>query len=73
MDRRGDYSQFVLAGVIWMLGWCMVLLAALIWLPVRAIGILYAVWLAAVAILYPLCRWYAGVKRRRPHSWLRFI
>jgi len=35
-----DYSQFLLAGVIWMLGWCMVLLAALIWLPVRAIGIL---------------------------------
>ena len=33
-----DYSQFILAGVIWMLGWCMVLLAALIWLPVRAIG-----------------------------------
>ena len=25
-----DYSQFVLAGVIWMLGWCMVLLAALV-------------------------------------------
>ena len=25
-----DYSQFVLAGVIWMIGWCMVLLAALL-------------------------------------------
>jgi len=33
-----DYSEFILAGVIWMLGWCMVLLAALIWLPTRAIG-----------------------------------
>jgi uncharacterized membrane protein len=33
-----DYSQFILAGVIWMLGWCMVLLAALVWLPTRAIG-----------------------------------
>jgi uncharacterized membrane protein len=33
-----DYSQFVLAGVIWMLGWCMVLLAGLVWLPVSAIG-----------------------------------
>ena len=30
-----DYSQFILAGVIWMLGWCMVLLAGLIWLPTR--------------------------------------
>ena len=28
-----DYSQFILAGVIWMLGWCMVLLAGLVWLP----------------------------------------
>ena len=33
-----DYSQFLLAGVIWMLGCCMVLLAAFIYLPVRAIG-----------------------------------
>jgi uncharacterized membrane protein len=33
------YSEFILAGVIWMLGWCMVLLAALVWLPTRVIGI----------------------------------
>src|ERR1043165_1719235 len=31
---NADYSGFILAGVFWMLGWCMVLLAALIWLPV---------------------------------------
>lgn len=35
-----DYAHFVLAGVIWMLGWCMVLLAGLIWLPTRAVGVL---------------------------------
>src|SRR5206468_10974677 len=35
-----DYGRFILAGVIWMLGWCMVLLAGLIWLPTRAIGII---------------------------------
>lgn len=33
-----DYG-FVLAGVIWMLGWCMVLMAALIWLPLPMIGV----------------------------------
>ncbi|HJP85196.1 MAG TPA: heparan-alpha-glucosaminide N-acetyltransferase domain-containing protein [Gemmatimonadaceae bacterium] len=33
--RFGDY---LLAGVIWMLGWCMVLMSALVWLPVAAIG-----------------------------------
>lgn len=35
-----DCSRFILAGVIWMLGWCMVVLAGLVWLPVRVIGIL---------------------------------
>jgi uncharacterized membrane protein len=33
-----DYAHFVLAGVIWMLGWCMVLLAGLVWLPARTVG-----------------------------------
>lgn len=37
------------------------------------LGLLYAVWLVAVAILYPLCRWYSGVKARYPESWLRFV
>jgi uncharacterized membrane protein len=27
------YTQFTLAGVIWMLGWCMILLGLLVWLP----------------------------------------
>jgi uncharacterized membrane protein len=33
-----DYRHFVLAGVIWMLGWCMVLLAGLVRLPAKAVG-----------------------------------
>ena len=33
-----DYSQFLLAGVIWMLGVCMMLMAALVWLPLRVIA-----------------------------------
>lgn len=33
-----DYAQFTLAGVIWMLGWCMVLLAAVVRLPARTVG-----------------------------------
>jgi uncharacterized membrane protein len=37
------------------------------------LGLLYVVWLVAVAILYPLCRWYAQVKARRPDSWLRYV
>ena len=34
------YGDFVLAGVIWMLGWCMVLLAALVRLPARTVGLI---------------------------------
>lgn len=32
-----DFSHYLLAGVIWVIGWCMVLLAGIIYLPVRAI------------------------------------
>ena len=35
-----NFGQFMLAGVIWMLGWCMVLLAGAIWLPFRWIWII---------------------------------
>src|SRR5262249_33434280 len=30
-----DYQHYMLAGVIWMLGWCMILMAALVHLPVK--------------------------------------
>ena len=33
-----DFQHYMLAGVIWMLGWCMILLAGLIWLPVPVIA-----------------------------------
>ena len=33
-----DFAHYMLAGVIWMLGVCMVLLAALVWLPTTAIA-----------------------------------
>ena len=42
-----DYSQFLLAGVIWMLGWCMVLLAGLVHLPARVLGIVGLIVIAA--------------------------
>src|SRR5262245_29231398 len=35
-----DYAHYMLAGVIWSLGWCMVLLAAIVKLPLRAITVL---------------------------------
>jgi uncharacterized membrane protein len=33
-----DYAHYALAGVIWVIGWCLILMAGLVLLPVRAIG-----------------------------------
>lgn len=33
----------------------------------------YLVWLAVMAVLYFICRWYGGVKRRHPHGFLRYL
>ena len=35
-----DFANYLLAGVIWVIGWCMVLMAALVWLRPRTVGIL---------------------------------
>jgi uncharacterized membrane protein len=35
--------------------------------------VVYAVWIAIVATLYPLCRWFAAVKERRRDWWLSYF
>jgi uncharacterized membrane protein len=35
-----DYTREQMAGVIWAIGWCMVLMALLVWLPVKVVGAL---------------------------------
>src|SRR5262245_23976851 len=35
-----DYAHYMLAGVIWMIGWCMVLMAGIVYLPDAAIAAL---------------------------------
>ena len=35
--------------------------------------VVYAVWLVVVAALYPVCRWFAGVKARRSDAWLGYL
>lgn len=34
-----DFAHYNLAGVIWMLGWCMILMAGIVWLPTKVIGV----------------------------------
>jgi uncharacterized membrane protein len=43
--------------------------------PGEGFGLLtvYALWILGVLLLYPLCRWYAGVKARRRDWWLSYL
>src|SRR5262245_26194103 len=38
-----------------------------------SLGVAYAVWVFVVVALYPLCRWFAGVKARRRDAWLSYL
>jgi hypothetical protein len=38
-----------------------------------SLATVYAVWVAVVLILYPACRWFAGVKGRRREAWLSYL
>jgi uncharacterized membrane protein len=33
----------------------------------------YLAWLVVLCLLYPLCRWFAGLKRRRSDWWLSYL
>ncbi|MDQ3119703.1 MAG: heparan-alpha-glucosaminide N-acetyltransferase domain-containing protein [Verrucomicrobiota bacterium] len=33
----------------------------------------YAIWLLAILLLYPLCRWFAHLKQRRRDAWLSYF
>jgi hypothetical protein len=33
----------------------------------------YVIWSFVVLAMYPLCRWFAGVKQRSDNSWLSYF
>ncbi len=35
--------------------------------------VVYALWLVLLVVLYPACRWFAGVKARRRDWWLGYL
>jgi uncharacterized membrane protein len=35
--------------------------------------VVYLIWIGVVLVLYPLCVWYAGVKKRRRSPWLSYL
>jgi uncharacterized membrane protein len=38
-----------------------------------SLPVVYAIWISGVAIIYPFCIWYAGVKARRRDWWLSYV
>ena len=37
------------------------------------LGGVYVIWVGVVALLYPACVWFAGVKSRRREWWIRYL
>jgi uncharacterized membrane protein len=35
--------------------------------------VVYGIWVAVVVVLYPVCRWFMGIKQRRRNWWLGYI
>lgn len=38
-----------------------------------SLAVVYVCWIAGVLLLYPLCKWFAGVKARRRDWWLSYL
>ena len=38
-----------------------------------SLPVVYGIWIGVVLVLYPLCRWFAGVKQRRRDAWLSYL
>ena len=38
-----------------------------------SLAVAYLCWAAGIALLYPLCRWFAAVKQRRDDWWLSYL
>ncbi|HTL05308.1 MAG TPA: hypothetical protein VL241_06135, partial [Gemmatimonadales bacterium] len=38
-----------------------------------SLPLVYLIWLGVVVALYPLCRWFAGVKQRHRAIWLSYL
>ena len=38
-----------------------------------SLGVVYAVWIGVVLLMYPLCLWFARVKERRKDWWLSYL
>jgi uncharacterized membrane protein len=65
-----DYAHYTLAGVIWMLGWCMVMMAGLVWLPTAAIGAIGVVMIAGHNVVDLLAPSIGPALQHSASAWL---
>jgi uncharacterized membrane protein len=65
-----DYASYALGGVIWMLGWCMVLLAALVRLPFAVVAAFGLVVIVGHDLLDPLLADPGAALEGSPLPWL---
>jgi len=38
-----------------------------------SLPVVYAIWIGVALTMYPLCRWFAGVRARRTEWWLSYL
>ncbi len=64
-----DFAHYLLAGVIWVLGWSMIALAGLIWLPLAWIGAIGGIIVAGHNLLDPLVGGLWEGLESNPFAW----
>ncbi len=65
-----DYAHFVMAGVLWAIGWSMIILAALIYLPLTVIAVVGLVIVAGHNVMDPHFRAIADTLPGTQWGWL---
>lgn len=65
-----DFGGYLLAGVIWVIGWSMILMAALVRLPVRAVGVFGLAMIAGHNLVDPFL---PGIMTKLPESGLAWL
>lgn len=55
----------------------LMVLSAQVFLPANNLGyslpMVYLIWFAVLLMLYPACRWFADLKKRKDNKWLSYI
>jgi uncharacterized membrane protein len=65
-----DFADYLLANVVWMIGWCMILMALLVRLPVAAVGAIGLLIVAGHNLVDPVLPQLASSAAESALSWL---